>query len=68
MYFQPLNRYIEKLTFKQETLRDVSNIVQEGMHGTSVDLKDAYYHISMVKWQRKYLRVKINLIYHSKLG
>ena len=39
-----------------------------GMHGASIDLKDAYYHILIVKKHRKYLRVwiqNISFIYIS---
>ena len=52
-----MNAHIEKLSFKMETLKDVANIVQPDMNGASIDLKDAYYHILIVKKHRKYLRV-----------
>ena len=38
-------------------------MIQKDMYGASIDLKDAYYHILIVKKHRKFLRVSyLNII------
>ncbi|XP_021355212.1 uncharacterized protein LOC110451492 [Mizuhopecten yessoensis] len=42
--------------FQAETPRGIIASVREGMWATSIDLKDAYFHIPIRKSDRKYLR------------
>ena len=51
-----MNKYVVKETFRMETLKDVRNVVRPYHWGATVNLKDAYYHISISKECRKYLR------------
>lgn len=53
---KPLNRFIETIHFKMETLQTVLNLIQEGYFLISMDLKDAYFSIPIHLLHRKYLR------------
>ena len=53
---KPLNAFIEKETFKMATIRTVKNAIRPGDFAISLDLKDAYLHIPMLKTHRKFLR------------
>ena len=50
------NKHVDSPHFKMETPRGIIASVREGMWATSVDLKDAYFHVPIKKSARKYLR------------
>lgn len=52
----PLNRYLERVKFKMETQSSVRQAVQQNDWATSIDLKDAYFHILIHPNDRKWLR------------
>jgi len=52
----PLNRSLKKIKFKMETARSVRMALRPGDHATSLDLRDAYFHVSMHRTTWKYLR------------
>lgn len=39
-------RFVTKRTFKMETVKDVRSMLRPGVWGATIDLQDAYYHIS----------------------
>ena len=53
---KPLNKYVVKQTFRMETLKKVRSALRPGMWATTLDLSDAYYHVSIHKKSRRYLR------------
>ena len=55
---KPLNRQIDLKKFTMETAKSVMSTLKRGMWTTSVDLKDAYFHVPMHKNHRKYLRFR----------
>ena len=50
------NKHVDSPHFKMETPRGIIAAVEKDMWATSVDLKDAYFHIPIKKSARKYLR------------
>ena len=54
--FKDLNIDIVYQKFKQSTIEDVFNMITPGCYMTSIDLKDAYYSVSIAKQDRKYLK------------
>ena len=50
-----LNQFVVKCTFKVETLSTIISIVTPGVWLASIDLKDAYLHISIVEEDWKFL-------------
>ncbi|XP_069109293.1 uncharacterized protein [Argopecten irradians] len=54
------SRHVDSPHFKMETPRSIIASVREGMWATSVDLKDAYFHIPIKKSARKFLRFTCN--------
>ena len=52
----PLNRHLERVKFKMETPSSVRQAVQQKDWATSIDLKDAYFHILIHPNDRKWLR------------
>ena len=46
---RPLNKYLRKLHFKMDTMYKVLDLVQTGDLGLTLDLKDAYFHIKVLK-------------------
>ncbi|XP_069129272.1 uncharacterized protein [Argopecten irradians] len=54
------NRHVDSPHFKMETPRSIIASVREGMWATSVDLRDAYFHIPIKKSARKFLRFTCN--------
>ena len=50
-----LNHYILCPTFKMTTVRDVKSLIPQHAFATSIDLKDAYWHIPVHPHYRKYL-------------
>ena len=54
-----LNKFVECPTFKMDTAELVRMDLQPGMWVTSIDLKDAYFHIPINKSHWKYLRFRV---------
>ena len=50
-----LNKHIEKINFKMETLKSAFYMVNKGVYFTKIDLKDAYYSIAVAESDRKFL-------------
>lgn len=55
---KPLNQFLEKDKFKMETPDSVRAALRPNMWCTSIDLKDAFFHIPVHPAHRKYLRFK----------
>ena len=53
---RPLNRYLQKNHFKMDTMSKVLNLVKPKDWAISLDLTEAYLHISLFPKHRKYLR------------
>ena len=51
-----LNEHIERKHFKMETLKSVLNLVHKNCYLGLIDIKDAYYHYMVRKFDRKFLR------------
>ena len=51
-----LNQYASKIHFKMDTLNTVNNFIEKDCYMASIDLKDAYYSVSITPADRKYLR------------
>jgi hypothetical protein len=60
-----LNKFIETKHFKMEDYRTASKLITENCYMASIDLKDAYFLISVHKSHRKYLRFKYNDILYE---
>ena len=43
---KPMNRFVVKKNFRLETIRDVKKAMRVGQWAATIDLRDAYYHIS----------------------
>ena len=54
-----LNNAVEKGKFKMETQRAIRRALQQGDWVTSIDLKDAYFHIPIKRAFRKFLRFTV---------
>ena len=52
----PLNRFVAKVHFKMETATSVRSAVQQNDWATSLDLRDAYFHVLMHPRSRPWLR------------
>uniref|UniRef100_UPI003AAC7FDB uncharacterized protein n=1 Tax=Centroberyx gerrardi TaxID=166262 RepID=UPI003AAC7FDB len=55
-----LNKYLRRFTFKMLTLRQVMQSVRPGDWFTTVDLKDAYFHVPILPRHRQFLRFAYN--------
>ena len=51
-----LNLYASKTHFKMDTLNTVIKLIEKDCYMASIDLKDAYYAVSIKPADRKYLR------------
>ena len=51
-----LNKHIEKHDYKMDTLRSAVRLMTPNCFMASIDLKDAYYIVSIAEEHRKYLR------------
>ena len=51
-----LNLFLKAEKFKMETLETIRTSLHPGEWVTSIDFKDAYFHIPILKQSRKYLR------------
>ena len=54
-----LNNYLKTQSFKLETLETIRTSLQAGEWVTSVDFKDAYFHIPINSHSRKYMQFHI---------
>ena len=54
-----LNLYLDFPTFRMETTQSIRNSLQVGQWTTSLDLKDAYFHIPMAPSVHKLLRFQV---------
>ena len=55
-----LNReFMKKSKFKMDTLDQFRELLEIGQHMTSLDLKDAFFHIKVRRAYRKYLRFSL---------
>ena len=55
-----LNLHLRKESFKMETPASIAAAMRPGEWTTSIDLKDAYFHIPMARSSRKFLRFVVN--------
>lgn len=55
-----LNKFIETIHFKLEDIRMVRDLVRRDCFMATLDLKDAYYLVSIEKSYRKYLRFEFD--------
>ena len=54
-----LNLFLKVEKFKMETPETIRTSLQQGEWVTSIDFKDAYFHIPIQKQSRKYLRFHV---------
>ena len=54
--FKQFNCYMHIPTFKIPTVRKVGQLIQQGDFAFSIDLKDAYLHIPIVKHHHHFLK------------
>lgn len=54
-----LNDFLVVPSFQMETSVSVASSVQPGDWATSLDLTDAYFHVPIAPWFRKYLRIVV---------
>ena len=54
-----LNNFLETQTFKMETPEKIRTSLQTGEWVTSIDFKDAYFHVPINSQSRKYMRFHI---------
>ena len=60
-----LNLYLDFPTFRMETTQSIRNSLQVGQWTTSLDLKDAYFHVPMAPTVHKLLRFQVlGKVYH----
>ncbi len=65
-----LNNSIEKVHFKMEHLKSALRLITPGFHMVSIDLKEAYYSVSIAKFLRfvwrgvsyQYITIKVGLL------
>lgn len=63
----PLNKKVVTPRFKMETAKSIRMAIQRGDFATSIDLKDAYFHVPMNKASWRYLRfVWRGIVYQFK--
>ena len=55
-----MNKLIDKVHFKMETLEAAISLMKEGCYFTSIDLKDAYFSVSIHPEFRKFFRFRFN--------
>lgn len=58
-----LNRYIHLESFKMESLQTIIQFIQPGDWLISVDLQDAYLHVSILPYFQKYLRFAVGHVH-----
>lgn len=55
-----LNKFLETEAFKMETTASIIAALRPGEWTTSIDLKDAYFHIPIAQTSKKYLRFAVD--------
>ena len=60
-----LNRFLRPLRFRMETPSSIRDSIHRGDYATSVDLRDAYFHILIHPRHRKWLRFSWNGIQYQ---
>ena len=55
-----LNTFISLSHFKMENIKSVKDMIRKDSYMCSIDLKDAYFSISVARKHRKYLRFSFN--------
>ena len=64
---RPMNKFVVKQRFKMETVQDVKELLRPGDYGATIDLQDAFYHVSVAERSRRYLRFIVdNTIYEFR--
>ena len=53
-----LNQYANKIHFKMDTLNTVIKLIEKDCYMASINLKDAYYSVSITPTDRKYLHLR----------
>lgn len=51
-----LSQFMNKLHFKMDTLHTITKLVEKDCFMAAIDLKDAYYSVTMAPEDRKYLK------------
>ena len=51
-----LNKFVKNKNFKMESLQDVFKIIKEGVRMASVDLKGAFFRVTVHKSHKKYCK------------
>ena len=51
-----LNKHVDKIAFKMETLRSALQMIRKGCFLAKIDLKDAFYSVGINESYRKYLK------------
>ncbi len=59
LYLRILNRSVMRLKFKMLTIKQVVSQIRSEDWFVTIDLKDAYFHISILPQHRKFLRVAL---------
>ena len=54
-----LNKYIQNFKFQMETAASISAAVRSADWAISLDLKDAFFHVPIAPWFRRYLRFSL---------
>ena len=62
-----LNQYTNKMHFKMDTLNTIIKLIEKDCYMVSIDLKDAYYSVSITPSDRKYLRFMWRVPFSSSL-
>ena len=52
----PLNQFVDKKSFKMDTLKSLKEILRPGDWAVTLDIKDAYFHIPIHMKSRKFSR------------
>ena len=65
---RPMNKFVVKQRFMMETVQDVKELLRPGDYGATVDLQDAFYHVSVANRSRRYPRfIMDNTIYKFRV-
>ena len=62
---KPLNKFVQRIRFKMESIDLISGLLHPGDYLASVDLKDAYFSVNIDPRDRKYLRFCWNSIVYQ---
>ena len=56
----PLNAFLQRIPFKMETAASIREGIRQNDWATSIDLRDAYFHLCIHPRDRKYLRFSLD--------